>query len=141
MPNWCFNRLEVSKHNESGRKLIDAFRENHVNDKGEKYSRPFTDLLPTPEDLMIEKACGGEPEVQAKRDALYQANKAKYGFESWYEWRVENWGTKWDACEVQFTDEDDNVALIYFETAWSPPTAFLQWYAEEHPDEIGRAHV
>ena len=134
MPNWCFNRLEVSKHNESGRKLIEAFRENHTNEKGEKYASPFEDLMPTPQELSDTEASfgNGNPETIAK----HEANKAKYGHAHWYDWRLANWGTKWDACEIQFTDETDEYACFYFETAWCPPTELFRSYAEEHPDVV-----
>lgn len=136
MPNWCTNRLEVSKHNESGRRLIDAFRENHVNDKGEKYASPFQDLRPCPEELIeTVKGYSRDEDVQAQREAQYKRNKEKYGHTDWYEWRVANWGTKWDACGIDITDMDDR-AMIIFETAWAPPSAFLSWYAEQNPDVL-----
>jgi len=47
----------------------------------------------------------------------------------WYEWRVENWGTKWDVCEVEIDEDcleysdDKKVAWFSFRcwTAWGPP--------------------
>ena len=51
----------------------------------------------------------------------------------WYEWRCENWGTKWDVCEAEIDEEgieysDDTypngpVAWFSFRcwTAWGPP--------------------
>lgn len=40
-------------------------------------------------------------------------NICKYGSMDWYNWRIENWGTKWNACETEIQD-----SAIYFETAW-----------------------
>ena len=46
---------------------------------------------------------------------------------SWYEWRNENWGTKWDVCEVEMGDfrltAQQNRWEIEFRcwTAWAPP--------------------
>ena len=52
---------------------------------------------------------------------------------AWYDWRCDNWGTKWDVCNVEimdegFTDlgnplEDDCEAEFAFNcwTAWAPP--------------------
>lgn len=137
MPNWCFNTLQVSKHSESGRRLIDAFRDNHTNDKGEKYSSPFTDLYPCPQELMdTEASFGGTDEEQAIRKAKEDSNLAKYGHTNWYSWRLANWGTKWDACEVYIEDEDENEALIRFDTAWCSPDKFFEWYARENPDVV-----
>ena len=70
----------------------------------------------------------------------WQAPKAKwrqFNVEGWYDWRVNNWGTKWDVCEVEIDEEldhetrEDNGRLVeadtrsWFEfrcwTAWGPP--------------------
>lgn len=47
--------------------------------------------------------------------------KAKYGFTSWYDWNIANWGTKWDLCDVIKTRIDANTIQLSFESAWSPP--------------------
>lgn len=36
----------------------------------------------------------------------------------WYNWRLKNWGTKWNASNAELDGSRD---LIRFETAWSPP--------------------
>ena len=46
-----------------------------------------------------------------------------------YEWRLENWGTKWDVCEAEIDhdglaySDDQKVAWFSFKcwTAWAPP--------------------
>ena len=46
---------------------------------------------------------------------------------AWYEWRNENWGTKWDVCEVEMVDlrliGDGTTKEIEFICwiAWAPP--------------------
>jgi hypothetical protein len=130
MPNWCFNNLTVSMHNESGKKLVQAFRDNHTDEKGEKFSSPLTDLYPCPEELMATEASFKED------DPKHLAMLVKYGYRHWYEWRLANWGTKWDCAEVQIIDEDESYAQIRFDTAWCPPTNFFEWYAQQHPDVV-----
>jgi len=57
-----------------------------------------------------------------------------YEVEGWYDWRVKNWGTKWDVVDVDATqpltihdDEDTDPANMNASfvfncwTAWSPP--------------------
>ena len=39
----------------------------------------------------------------------------------WYDWCVENWGTKWDIKYEYLEVEDDDVVVVKFDTAWSPP--------------------
>jgi hypothetical protein len=132
MPNWCFNHLTVSVHNESGRKLVQAFKPDHA--QGEEKASPFSALYPCPDELMATQATfgNGDPETIAK----HEENKEKYGYRHWYEWRLANWGTKWDAAEVWFEHEGDDQVCIRFDTAWSPPTEFFRWYAEQHPDVV-----
>jgi len=39
----------------------------------------------------------------------------------WYDWRLDNWGTKWDVYETHCTRIDANTLNLNFYTAWSPP--------------------
>jgi hypothetical protein len=47
--------------------------------------------------------------------------------DSWYDWRVNNWGTKWCGYDGHFND--DQTAFM-FDTAWSPPTPIIKKLAE-----------
>lgn len=51
----------------------------------------------------------------------------------WYDWCVQNWGTKWDITdpsEVDDTEEDS--ITICFDTAWAPPVeAFRHWAQQD----------
>lgn len=42
--------------------------------------------------------------------------------DKWYDWRVNNWGTKWD-IELQdaITTKDGKTLYANFDSAWSPP--------------------
>ena len=52
----------------------------------------------------------------------------------WYDWRVQNWDTKWDCYDVVVTDDDPESVEIEFNTAWSPPEAICHAIREEYPD-------
>ena len=52
----------------------------------------------------------------------------------WYDWRVMNWDTKWDAYDVEVIDEDHDCVEIQFNTAWSPPEAICNQLREDYPD-------
>ena len=52
----------------------------------------------------------------------------------WYDWRVQNWDTKWDAYDVVVTDDDPDQLEIEFNTAWSPPEAICNEIREQYPD-------
>ena len=52
----------------------------------------------------------------------------------WYDWRLQNWDTKWDAYDVAITDDDPDQLEVEFDTAWSPPEAICSAIREQYPD-------
>lgn len=75
----------------------------------------------------------------SKKDELYKKGKQYinnymlYGFPTWYGWCINNWGTKWNACDVSVLEDGDNLVYM-FDTAWDIPTPVLRKLSEEYPD-------
>ena len=70
----------------------------------------------------------------------------------WYDWRCQNWDTKWDVPkdEIEITDIDDlsgRTLVIGFDTAWAAPHAIykelrnkfkdvkIEWWARDEDDD------
>ena len=60
----------------------------------------------------------------------YVDNLNEYGVSTWYDWCIENWGTKWNAGESRQINQDS----LYFETAWSAPEPAICALSVLHPD-------
>tara|TARA_R110002012_G_scaffold262446_1_gene444720 strand:+ start:326 stop:898 length:573 start_codon:yes stop_codon:yes gene_type:complete len=61
--------------------------------------------------------------------------KSEYGYDNWYDWRNNNWGTKWDInTEVHVDDLHDEGCTLIFQTAWSPPEPIVVKLQEMFPD-------
>lgn len=45
----------------------------------------------------------------------------EYGALNWYDWSINNWGTKWNAYEVRLTHYEDTKLVIEIQTAWGTP--------------------
>ena len=61
-------------------------------------------------------------------------NIKKYGCKDWYEWDINNWGTKWNFCDATVTEFFEDGELVYhFETAWSPPIPVIIKMGEMFP--------
>lgn len=58
-------------------------------------------------------------------------NLAAYGHADWYDWRIANWGTKWNASN---THVDWDGHAISFDTAWSAPEPIIYALSEAFPD-------
>lgn len=60
-------------------------------------------------------------------------NYTKYGSTTWYDWRVDKWGTKWNASEPYVSDYGTGV-YITFDTAWSMPDGILKKLCKKFPN-------
>ena len=60
----------------------------------------------------------------------YVDNIRQYGCSDWYDWRIRNWGTKWNSYDGGFCDDNK----ILFLTAWSRPQEIIQKLAEMYPE-------
>lgn len=49
--------------------------------------------------------------------------------QDWYNWNIQNWGTKWDICDVYFENQAEEDSIEFsFCSAWGPPDqAFETW--------------
>lgn len=118
MPNWCYNYLQINVENN---KQLEQVIQGITNNSEQQFD--FNRIITMPEELESTKA----PNKENPADLI-----AKYGFSDWYEWRVFNWGTKWNASEVEMTLEPTAIQ-IRFHTAWSPPTPVIKKIAEKFP--------
>jgi len=118
MPNWCYNYLQISVDNN---KQLEKVIQSITNNSEQLFD--FNRIIECPEELTESKA----PNTKNPDEM-----KAKYGLSDWYEWRVFNWGTKWNASEIELTLES-NAIQIGFHTAWSPPTPVIKKIAEMFP--------
>jgi hypothetical protein len=76
----------------------------------------FNRLVPQPENIEKGDCSGEHPE----------------GVVCWYEWNIQNWGTKWNAYET----ERRSATELKFETAWSHPVPIMEALAERFPNAI-----
>jgi len=53
----------------------------------------------------------------------------------WYNWRINNWGTKWNG-QLYDSEMEGNDLVISFSTAWSPPEKWLMYVAENLYPEL-----
>ena len=120
MPNWCANGITVrGKDKEQVKRLVEAF------DQG-KFCNA---VIPVPEELMNpETTTWGHGEDEAKRQALREQLTEKYGFQSWYDFCVARWGTKWDVGgDTHAQLHDDELGFdASFESAWAPPVGVYE---------------
>ena len=115
MPNWCENTLTV----EGAEKDVQRFKQQ-AKPKATKadVDLSLASLYPIPEGVYLGDL--GPEETQ------------KYGKNNWRDWCITHWGTKWDA-DATLTNELPDFLVYEFESAWSPPVAWLTKVARDFP--------
>ena len=125
MPNWCDNSIKIKGPKDKIKKIWD---EAHKEDKG-----LLSAVYPMPEAL--EGTTSPAPKEGTPQPLVD-------GFDNWYDWRVQNWGTKWDITlhdgdhGLKFIDREDGEAEIngWFMSAWAPPTGAMDKLLEKNND-------
>ena len=137
MPNHCHNRVTFySANTEAVAKLNQIFEDENC----------FTQIIPEPDwantplltsDNRFGTKYGNDGELpQYVEDPFKRLvfKSTDITDQRWYDWRVQNWDTKWDAYDVVVTDDDPESVEIEFNTAWSPPEAICSAIREQYPD-------
>lgn len=114
MPNWCECCLTVS----GKRSQVENFRDTVINESDDT-KLSFQKIRPEP----------------------ITFPSSRTNLPDWYEWRAENWGTKWDTSEC-FSSilklNPDNISessiINYrFNTAWAPPIPVIKHASTRWP--------
>jgi hypothetical protein len=125
MPNWCANGVTVT-HSDPAKiaALAEAMREGRFLDH----------IVPVP--LCLKETVAGsfgDPEKQAALERSQQENLNNHNYKDWYDFCVNEWGTKWDVnCEGTIDISPDGLTVTAsFDSAWAPPCRVYEAMVEE----------
>lgn len=121
MPNWCKNNLKIVSN---GEKVLDIMELL----KDEDGEMTLNKAVPMPKELEETSSPVRDTVPKEEREKLIE----KYGADNWYDWRLKNWGVKWDASNSGFYKDGDDW-MISFSTPWGPPCEFMKKLSEQFP--------
>lgn len=149
MPNWVYSSINITGAKDD---LI-AFRDkaskiapSGINEDGSlEYKDENAQVISfwnfkEPADKVAYYASpdGEKPEGYSEWSSEQKlAHDLKFEGNGWYSWNVREWGTKWDACDTDCSDNTDKKApsLYYsFNTAWSIPEPVFVEMVRQHPE-------
>ena len=115
MPNWCNNTITIQGPTDTLKPLWDEAQKTGLLNAIKPMPKALEDTTsPTPDD-----------KVQPKVD----------GFDNWYDWRVANWGCKWDVDTegLEYEDNGDGTASIagWFDSPWGPPIEAYNTFCDD----------
>lgn len=109
MPNWCYQKLEISGEPKQLNKLLKKIEvtKNEATDVDDETPFSFDNVIPMPKHL--------------------------HNNQGWYDWRVTNWGTKWQPrINNDSVSEWESGSIHFdFDTAWSPPYPIIEALVKE----------
>jgi hypothetical protein len=120
MPNWCDNQITITGPNS----VIDKIEKIVKEEKDGDGLLNFMSPMPTELDgTMAPSSASDKPQPMIE------------GFDNWYDWRCENWSTKWEVNEFYGVDRqhlndslDESTISFGFSSAWSPPINAYQTF-------------
>jgi len=169
MPNWCSNNIQIHGPKTQLKKLLKDMEAVPPDADADEVEVRLVNLLPMPDSLRGTRSPSpsgafdpdGEllklvidddneywttetyAERKAEHDTLVAKSlkaKAETGYDNWYDWANEIWGTKWGDCQTHIDlnekDSYNDVAYVsgWYETAWGPFEAdFWIKVSQEYP--------
>ena len=122
MPNWCMNEIAIQGDKSELKKFADKSKGKDLSLKT-YYPEPNYEETDVPD---------WNP-MPGKKSIM----------PDWWNWRVTNWGTKWDLCETEgqvWEIRGDGYPTnpfryeFHFNTAWSPPEAAFTKISKDFPE-------
>jgi hypothetical protein len=125
MPNWCNNYLELEHEDPA---MIERAKTAFAD------AKLLAEFCPVPESLHIVAGRVGDDndEAQKKLEEDTARNIATHGYANWYDYCVNEWGTKWDVGGEgdQATVTGPNSISMGFDSAWAPPIAAMEKFMD-----------
>ena len=149
MPNHCYNRVSFYSDDTTAiLKLYNIF-ESGTNPKNDL--TVFGQIIPEPDwantplkEGDLKEYSFSNPRGEVGELPVYKDKGFGKGLyfpstdvndDRWYNWRVHNWGTKWDCYDLSIEDDEmPNGFQAQFNTAWSPPEDIANAIKEQFDD-------
>jgi hypothetical protein len=123
MPNWCNNYLELEHEDPA---MIARARKAYADGK------LLEEFCPVPASLHIVAGMVSDEAEQKKLEEDTARNLEVHGYANWYDYCVNEWGTKWDVGGDGgiADDADPNSTKMSFDSAWAPPIAAMEKFMD-----------
>ena len=148
MPNWTQNEITISSHSsEHIKEIKDIFYKGCP--FGQLIKEPNWSELPLKGNEKVsyfqDKPLGKEgelpyiEEIKLSDGEVMKSLRFKSTNEQdirWYDWRSENWGTKWDVPknEIDVEPINNGSIVVEFHTAWSAPYPIYKKFRDKFKD-------
>jgi hypothetical protein len=136
MPNWVYNSVSISGDQDK----LDAFLAKATTPHPESFDEATGKVVYTDKPEFSFWNFVAPPKEAVESGEYFGVNGWADGEKkgdttnNWYNWNNDNWNTKWDACDSDYTDTTGGSLNITYSTAWSIPEPVMRAMAEQHPE-------
>ena len=152
MPNHCHNRVTFYCDDTTAILKLHKIWSSGLDNDNDSETRKtvFGHFIPEPDweniplkESELKEYSFSQPRGEVGELPVYSDDKMKglhfastgHQDDRWYNWRVHNWGTKWDCYSLEIDDTDMPHGFeVQFETAWSPPEEVCYAIKEQFDD-------
>ena len=135
MPNGCDNQITITGPNS----VIDKIEKIVQEDDSHENTGLLNFMKPMPKQLQ---------DTTSPSSSADKPQPMVEGFDNWYDWRVENWSTKWEVCEFYGVDrqylseqnEGESTITFGFSSAWAPPIGAYEQFLVDNQECSLRAY-
>lgn len=148
MPNWTTNNIRIHGNAEVLKQIRDLVRGEPQGEEGSVDHFSFDKMMPMPK--ILNRVVSPPRHGENGRIMIYAEGASELSFNfaeatveeqaqidachpytDWYNWAVDNWGTKWRAhAEDWNVSVDGTTMFITFDTAWDAPRPIFEKFAE-----------
>ncbi len=130
MPNWVYNNLSITGNQDQ----LNAFVAKAVAPHPEKFDEATGLVIYTDKPEFSFWNFVAPPKEAVDSGEYFGVHGWGDTPVNWYNWNNDNWNTKWDACESDYTDTTGGSLNISYSTAWSIPEPVMEAMVKQHPE-------
>ena len=151
MPNWTTNEVTFSSAKTTNIKKIKEIFENG-SPFGQIIEEPKWEITPNHSKYGANGELPIIEELKLNNGGVMKLSKFKSTNEQdlrWYDWRLQNWDTKWDVPkdDIEIVEINNGSIVVGFDTAWCPPYSIykklrdkfkdvkIEWWARDEDDQ------
>ena len=126
MPNWCNNNISITADKKTIIEIEKIVSQETNDDNG-----LLNYFHPMPKELQNTTSPSDNPDSLENK-----TRKLEFGADSWYDWRVKNWSTKWDIADTYGKPEvlkNGKTIEFGFDSAWAPPVGAYEHWLSKNP--------
>lgn len=132
MPNWVSNSIsingsaeEIKNFKERASQPYKTYWENESDQRQQELS--FMNFISPPQEAIASGEYWGT-------HGFVKGEQVGHTPNNWYEFNTREWGVKWDASDVDITEEGETYLTYYFQTPWGIPEPVFRVMVAEHPN-------